>query len=92
MRKRSQLLKRYPVPDFLHTVLSDSPSRRRTRPRGLIIYAHTTTAEFLEDAVVRDGLTDERVGAWHVEHMLSGGQQASQRTQISTQISSRQMR
>jgi hypothetical protein len=29
---------------------------------------------------VRNCLADERVGAWHVEHMLGWGREASQRT------------
>jgi hypothetical protein len=40
---------------------------------------HTTTAELLYDAVMGDGLADERVGGWHVQHILGWGQEASQR-------------
>ena len=37
---------------------------------GLVDHTHTAAAEFLDDAVVRNGLADERVGGWHVEHIL----------------------
>ena len=35
-----------------------------------IDHAHTTTAELLYDAIMRNGLADQRVGGWHVEHIL----------------------
>jgi hypothetical protein len=37
---------------------------------GLVDDAHATTAEFLYDAIVRNSLADQRVGGWHVEHIL----------------------
>ena len=36
---------------------------------GLVDDAHAAAAKFFDDAVVRDSLADERVGAWHVEHI-----------------------
>jgi hypothetical protein len=35
-------------------------------------HAHSTTAEFLDDAVMGDSLTNERVGAGHVPQILFG--------------------
>ncbi len=32
---------------------------------GLIDHTHTSATEFFDNAVVRDSLTDERVGTWH---------------------------
>jgi len=46
---------------------------------GLVYNAHTTATEFLEDAVVRDGLADEWVNACHLEHMLGCVRKTSQR-------------
>jgi hypothetical protein len=37
---------------------------------GLVDHTHSAATEFLHDAVVRNGLADERVGGWHVEHIL----------------------
>ena len=37
---------------------------------GLVDDTHPAAAEFLNDAIVRDGLADERVGGWHVQHIL----------------------
>lgn len=36
----------------------------------LVHHTRIPATEFLENAVMRDGLADERVGAWHVEHIL----------------------
>jgi len=33
---------------------------------GFVDYTHAATTEFLDDAVVRDGLADERIGNCHV--------------------------
>ena len=33
---------------------------------GLVHNTHTATTEFLDDAVMRDGLADERIGNCHV--------------------------
>jgi hypothetical protein len=38
---------------------------------GLVNNAHTTAAEFLDNAVMGDGLADERIEVWHVQHILS---------------------
>ena len=46
---------------------------------GLVDDTHSTTAELFDDAVVRDGLADERVGGWHAAAHLRL-RQASQRT------------
>jgi hypothetical protein len=35
--------------------------------------SHASTAKFLDDVVVRDGLPDERVGAGHIAAILRGG-------------------
>ncbi len=40
----------------------------------LVDDAHSATAKFLEDAVVRDGLPDERGGIRHLPDMLGCGQ------------------
>jgi len=47
---------------------------------GFVNNTHAASPELLENAVVGDGLADERVGTWHVEHMLGWGWEASQRT------------
>ena len=40
-----------------------------------------TAAEFFDDAVMRDGLADERVGSWHVRHILGrAGNQVNEAT------------
>jgi hypothetical protein len=46
---------------------------------GFEHHTHTTSAEFLKDAVVRNGLPDERVGACHSAAILGCGQETSQR-------------
>jgi hypothetical protein len=43
-------------------------------------HAHSTTAEFFDDAVMRDSLTNERVSAGHVPQILGWRQDASQRS------------
>ncbi len=46
-------------------------------------HAHPTTAEFLDNAVMRDSLTNERVSAGHVQHMLGGSRrQVNEQEQI----------
>src|ERR1700688_4203669 len=40
---------------------------------GLIDHPHATATELFEDAIVRDGLADKRVGVWHLLHMLGWG-------------------
>jgi hypothetical protein len=35
----------------------------------LVNNTHAAAAESLKDAVVREGLADERIGAWHVRHL-----------------------
>ena len=42
---------------------------------GLVDHAHTAAAEFLDNPIMRDGLSDERIGAWHVEHILGCDQE-----------------
>src|SRR5262249_9982003 len=37
---------------------------------GLVPHAHPAPAEFVHDAVVRDGLADERLGLCHLASML----------------------
>jgi hypothetical protein len=37
---------------------------------SLVHHTHTAAPEFIDDAIVRDGLADQRVGGWHVEHIL----------------------
>src|SRR5580692_5267628 len=50
---------------------------------SLVNHTHTTTAELFDDAVVRDGLADERVGGWHVEHILGRvGNQVNEEGQL----------
>ena len=48
---------------------------------GLVDHTHPAAAELLDDAVVRDGLADERVGGWHLAHILGCGPRASQRSE-----------
>jgi len=35
--------------------------------------------ELFNHAILEDGVADQRVDAWHVEHILGSGQNASQR-------------
>jgi hypothetical protein len=37
---------------------------------SLVHNTHSAAAEFFKDAVVRDSMTDERFGAWHLQHIL----------------------
>ena len=46
----------------------------------LVHNAHPTATEFLNDAVMRDGLADERTGFRHLASMLGCGDEASQRS------------
>ena len=45
----------------------------------LIDHGHAVTAEFLNNAVVRDGLADERLGLRHVAVILGRGPEGCQR-------------
>jgi len=56
---------------------------------SLINHTHAATADFLDDAVVRNGLPDERVGTNHSAAILGCESWASQRTVASTMPSSR---
>jgi hypothetical protein len=45
---------------------------------------------------VRDGLADERVGGWHVEHILSWGlrqvnEVAKRRSEVASEVASREV-
>jgi hypothetical protein len=44
----------------------------QARVLGLVNHTHTTTAEFLDNAVMRDSLTNERVSAGHAQSILGG--------------------
>jgi hypothetical protein len=46
---------------------------------SLINHTHSAATEFLNDAVVRDGLADERLRFWHLARILGCGAEASQR-------------
>src|SRR5271167_2233944 len=46
----------------------DKPAERRIL--GLVDNTHSATAEFLDDAIVRNVLTNERIGAGHAQHIL----------------------
>ena len=48
-----------------------SATLRCSRVLGLVHYAHPAPTEFVEDAVMRDGLSDERVGVRHSAAMLA---------------------
>src|SRR6266566_5325055 len=39
---------------------------------SLVNNTHAAAAESLKDAVVREGLADERISAWHVRHLRLG--------------------
>src|SRR5215471_2764494 len=49
---------------------------------GLVDHTHPAAAEFFEDAVMRDGLADERLGLWHLARILGCRSEASQRTHM----------
>src|SRR5262245_30256206 len=51
----------------------------------LIDHPHPAAAEFLDDAVMRDGLADERLGLRHLASILGCGAELSQRTVAATQ-------
>ena len=53
----------------------------------VIDHAHATTAELLDDSIVRDGLADQQVGGWHVEHILGrDGNQVNEARPIAHQL------
>src|SRR5215470_2495693 len=37
---------------------------------SFVHHTHTAATKFFQDAVMRDGLTDERLGLWHLARML----------------------
>jgi len=56
------------VPEGLEQLLGARTSARRngkTGALGFINYSHTASTDLLENAIVRDGLADERVGTCH---------------------------
>ena len=48
---------------------------------SLVDHAHTTAAELLYDAIVRNSLADQRVGGWHGGAHLRARKESSQRSQ-----------
>src|SRR5215469_15365896 len=55
-------------------------SAAKFRVLGLVHNAHSTAAELLHDAVMRDGLSDEGLGLRHLARILGCRAEASQRT------------
>jgi hypothetical protein len=49
---------------------------------SLVHHTHPTPTEFLNDAVVGDGLADERLGLRHLARILGCRDDASQRTEV----------
>jgi len=56
---------------------------------GLIHNPHAATAEFFKDAVMRDALSDERVGVRHVAAILGCALRLSQRIEANRSESKR---
>ena len=49
---------------------------------SLVHDTHPTTTEFLQDAVVRDGLADERLGLRHLPVILGRGLEGCQKLKV----------
>ena len=49
---------------------------------SLIHHTHSATADLLYDAVVRNGFANQRVGGWHVPHILGFCEMPSQRREV----------
>jgi len=54
---------------------------------GLVDLAHSAATEFFDDAVMRDGLADERILAWHLHLILgSARKQVNEEGKLADQV------